>query len=111
MMFSVLGRVMKNRDFKSLKVLIVSAKPHVAQVLRQVLGIAGVTDIVTVADGNTALELLSNQVFDAAFCDDAAANDTGGDFGTAARKSDGVLDSMLPVFLVCAGARRRDVET
>jgi len=97
----------KNRDFKSLKVLIVSAKPHVAQILRQVLGIAGVGEIVTAADGSAAIEFLSNQIFDAVFCDDASASD----FGAASRKSEGVLDPMLPVFLVCAGPRRRDVET
>ncbi|HEY1630679.1 MAG TPA: response regulator [Rhizomicrobium sp.] len=102
---------MKNHDFKSLSVLIVSAKPHVVQILRQVMGIAGVGGVAAVADGNAALELLANQIFDAVFCDDASANDTGVDFGAASRKSEGMLDPMLPVFLLCAGPRRRDIET
>ncbi len=101
---------MNAREFKSRKVLLVTAKPHVAQILRQVLGIAGVGEIVAVADGAAAIGLLRNQLFDAVFCDDAAARDTGEDFGTAARRSEGVIDSMVPVFLVCAGPRRRDVE-
>jgi CheY-like chemotaxis protein len=102
---------MKARDFKSLKVLIVSAKPHVVQILRQVLGIAGVVEIVAVTDGRSAIGLLTHQFFDAVFCDEAVSRDTGQDFGTAARRSEGLVDSMVPVFLVCAGPRRRDIET
>jgi two-component system chemotaxis response regulator CheY len=101
---------MGERDLKSLQVLMVSARPHVAQVLRQVLTIAGVGDIALAADGRSAIAMLREKVFDAVFCDEASARDTGEDFGRAARRSDGLLDPMLPVFLVYGGPRRRDVE-
>jgi len=95
-------------DLKSLHVLLVCAKPHVAQVLRQVLGIAGVQDIELAGDAQAAIKLLCHQCFDAVLCDEAAA---GGDFGYAARRTPDLVDPMLPIFLVCAGPRRRDVET
>jgi CheY-like chemotaxis protein len=97
-------------DLKSLRVLVVTAKPHVAELLRQVLAIAGVSDMVVSPNGPDAIARLAAEMFDAVFRDDAAARDTGGDFGHAARRGDGVLDPMLPIFLVCAGPRRRDVE-
>ncbi|MGH6872483.1 MAG: response regulator [Rhizomicrobium sp.] len=97
-------------DYRSLSVLVITAKPHVAQVMRQVLGICGITRIAIAPDGRAAIDLLRIQVFDAAFCDDASSRDTGGHFAQAARGAEGVLDTMLPVFLVCAGPRRRDVE-
>jgi two-component system, chemotaxis family, chemotaxis protein CheY len=102
---------MSDRDLKSLQILIVTAQPHVAQLLRQVLNVAGVTDIRTVADGRAAIDLLRTRYFDAVFCDDASSRDTGEDFGRAARKSTGLLDPMVPVFLVCSRPRRRDVES
>jgi hypothetical protein len=40
-------------------------------------------------------------------CDEALA---AGDFGHAARRTPDLIDPMLPIFLVCAGPRRRDVE-
>jgi two-component system, chemotaxis family, chemotaxis protein CheY len=94
-------------DLRNLRVLVVSAKPHVVQLLRQVLGIAGVTDIEVAEDGPAAIALLRQQMFDAALCDEAAAQ---GDFGHDARRAPGLLDPMMPIFLVCAGPRRRDVE-
>ena len=93
-------------ELKSLRVLLACAKPHVVAVLRQVLGIAGVQDVELAADARAAIELLRHQCFDAVFCDEAVA---GGDFGHAARRSDGLLDPMLPIFLIYAGPRRLDV--
>lgn len=97
-------------EIKSLRILLVSAKPHVALVLRQVLTICGAVDITLAPDGFAALECLRMQVYDAVFCDDASSRDTGADFAHDARKAEGMRDSMLPVFLVCASPRRRDVE-
>ncbi|HTQ15376.1 MAG TPA: response regulator [Rhizomicrobium sp.] len=97
-------------EIKSLRILVVTARPHVAQVLRQVLGICGVTDIAVCAHGAAALDLLRHQVYDAVFCDQASSHDTGRDFAKDARTAEGVLDSMIPVFLVSGGPRRRDVE-
>jgi two-component system chemotaxis response regulator CheY len=102
---------MSDRDLKSLQILMITARPHVAMVLRQVLNIAGVIDIHTVADARAAIALLCTRYFDAVFCDDASSRDSGEDFGRAARKSPGLLDPMVPVFLVCGGPRRRDVES
>ena len=95
-------------DLKSLHVLLVCAKPHVAQVMRQVLGIAGILDVELAADAPAAIERLRHECFDAVFCDEAVGES---DFGRAARRSEGLLDPMLPIFLVYGGPRRRDVET
>ncbi|HEX3675659.1 MAG TPA: hypothetical protein VHU87_15415 [Rhizomicrobium sp.] len=99
------------RDRDPLQILLVTARPHVAMVLRQVLNIAGINDIHTVADARTAIDLLCTRYFDAVFCDDASSRDTSEDFGRAVRKSVGLLDPMVPVFLVCSRPRRRDVES
>ncbi len=101
---------MNERDPKTLRILLLTAKPHVAQVMRQVLGIAGISEIVSALDGAAAIELLRNRMFDAVYCDDTSSRDTGEDFAGAARRSEGVLHAMVPVFLVCSGPRRRDVE-
>lgn len=97
-------------ELKSLRILLVTARPHVATILRQVLGIAGILDIAQTADGAAAIDQLRTCHFDAVFCDEACALDTGSDFARSARTSEGVLDTMLPVFLVSGGPRRRDVE-
>ncbi|HEY2069777.1 MAG TPA: response regulator [Rhizomicrobium sp.] len=101
---------MNDIEFKTLRILLVTAKPHVAEILRQVLGIVGVTNTVLASGGHAAIDRLTTEIFDAVFCDEAVSRETGQDFGHAARRTKGLLDPMVPVFLVSGGPRRKDVE-
>jgi CheY-like chemotaxis protein len=100
----------ESENFAAQRLMIVGGKAHVVQTLRQVLGIVGVKQIHAVADPAAAVELLSTQLFTAVLCDENAAGTGARAFGYAARRTPGLLNPMLPIFLVCAGPRRRDVE-
>jgi two-component system chemotaxis response regulator CheY len=50
------------------------------------------------------------QLFTAVLCDENAAGVGARAFGYAARRTSGLLNPLIPIFLVCAGPRRRDVE-
>ncbi len=96
--------------FGDLRMVIVGGKTHAVQVMRQVLGIIGVRQIQAVADAAAAIDLLCHQSFSAVFCDETVLGAGGLDFGRAARRAKGLLNPMVPIFLVCGGPRRRDVE-
>jgi CheY-like chemotaxis protein len=97
-------------NFSAHRLLIVGGKAHVVQTLRQVLGIVGVKHIQVVADPAAAVELLRTQKFAAVLCDESAAGSGPRAFGYAARRTSGLLNPLLPIFLVCAGPRQCDVE-
>jgi two-component system chemotaxis response regulator CheY len=97
-------------DFGAQRHLIVGGKPHVVQVLRQVLGILGVKQVEAIADTTAAIEALRSRLFTSVLCDDGAAKSGKECFARAARQSSGLLNPMIPIFLVSGGPRRRDVE-
>lgn len=97
-------------DFGALRMLIVGGKIHTAQTLRTVLGIAGIRDVTIATDSVAALELLRNQKFSAVFCDETAAPIKQVPFSRAARHSAGVMNPMIPVFLVSSTPRRKLIE-
>jgi two-component system, chemotaxis family, chemotaxis protein CheY len=97
-------------NFSAQRHLIVGGRPHAIQVLRQVLGILGVKHIEQIADPAAAIELLRTQTFTSVLCDELASRWGREYFGHAARQSPGLLNPMIPIFLVCAGPRRRDIE-
>jgi PleD family two-component response regulator len=97
-------------DFKDLRVLIVGGSAHAMQVLRTVLNIVGVTDLEFAPTSIMALQQLRTRYFDAVFCDQTAAEVDGMAFPLAARRTPGLMNPMLPLFLTSSGPRRRDVE-
>ena len=100
----------ESQNFGAHKVMIVGGKAHVVQTLRQVLGIVGVKQIQVVADPAAAVDLLCTQLFTVVLCDENAAGAGSASFGYAARCTSGLLNPLIPIFLVCGGPRRRDVE-
>ena len=73
------------------------------------LAIGGITKIVHVEDGETALEVLGMEPFQAVFCD-CVVTSAGVPFLAAARRSKSVRNPMIPIFLLKERASRRDVE-
>ena len=97
-------------DFKNLRVMVVGGRPSGLQVLRTVFGVAGIGNVVAVPESRRAVNLLCNERFAAVFCDDRAELVGGVPFPLAARRGTGVLNPMIPIFLLCSAARRRQVE-
>jgi len=95
---------------RDLRILLVGGKGHPVQLLRQVLGIAGVREFRHVEEREAAIDLLCSEPFDAVLCDDSIDGDGGLAFVHAARRTHGVIAPMMPIFLVAARPRRRDVE-
>lgn len=93
-----------------LRILVVGAKSHTMQLLRSVLGIAGIDKIVHVEDPGRAIELLSMEGFSAVFCEHATRPFDGASFPIAARRRSTVLNPMIPIFVLQDRARRSDVE-
>jgi CheY-like chemotaxis protein len=92
------------------RMLIVGGRPHAVQLLRQIFDILGFRQIQATSRLATAIELLRTQTFSAVFCDDQIADADPEMFAQAARRTPGLLNPMVPMFLVCTGPRRRDVE-
>ena len=100
----------ERENFAAHRLMIVGGKSHVVQTLRLVLGIVGVRQIRAAADAADAIDLLRAQLFAAVLCDESAAGSGPHAFGFAARRTAGLLNPMIPIFLICGGPRRRDVE-
>lgn len=101
---------MTQSDLASARVLVVGAKGYAGPVLRAVLTAAGITRIVLVDEPRRALDLLCTEHFEAVFVEGPAQLDDM-PFALAARRSQMLLNPMIPIFAVYGGARRRDVET
>jgi two-component system, chemotaxis family, chemotaxis protein CheY len=97
-------------DFTAQRHLIVGGKPHAVSVLRQVLTILGVRQIQTVAEPLTAIDVLRTRKFTAVLCDESAERCGEEHFAHAARRTPGLVNPLVPIFLVSGGPRRRDVE-
>jgi two-component system, chemotaxis family, chemotaxis protein CheY len=101
---------MKHTDFSEHRVLLLGAKTHALVLLRSLLGHAGITKIIQVEDPRRALELLSMEHFSAVFCEPSVGRAKEKPFIVAARRSDAMLNPMIPIFVMQECARRRDVE-
>jgi two-component system chemotaxis response regulator CheY len=97
-------------ELKDLRVLVVGGKPSSVQILRTVFGVAGIGNVAAVAESRIAINLLCSERFTAVFCDDRCESIGGLPFPLAARRSTGLLNPMIPIFLLCSAARRRQVE-
>ena len=101
---------MERADFSAHRILIVSAKTHTMSLLRSIMGVMGIANILQVEETNRALELLATEDFSAVFCAPDVAPIDGMSFPVAARRKDGMLNPMIPIFMIQERARRRDVE-
>jgi CheY-like chemotaxis protein len=104
------GASMGKADLVDLRVLIVGGTPHAIVALRSAIGLIGISKVDAVAQAARALQCLREKKIDAVFCDEAVESVDGVSFALAARKAPGVLDPMVPIFLVCSAPRRRQVE-
>jgi two-component system chemotaxis response regulator CheY len=105
------GAVMERADIKRLEVLIVGGKPHAVTILRTAFGIIGLNKVSAITGSERAIQHLRDNAVDAVFCDEAADTIGGVPFPLAARRAEGVLNPMLPIFLVCGSPVRRQIET
>lgn len=101
---------MDRADFSGHRILIVGSKGHVTGLLRSILGIMGVTRILQVDESARALDLLATEGFSAVFCTPDVAPVHEMSFPVAARRREGMLNPMIPIFMLQERARRRDVE-
>ena len=101
---------MSRAEFSAHRILIVGAKTHTLGVLRSILGVMGVSNVVQINDTARALDLLATEGFSTVFCTPDAQPIDGMSFPVAARRKDGMLNPMIPIFMIQERARRRDVE-
>jgi two-component system, chemotaxis family, chemotaxis protein CheY len=101
---------MEKSDLKHLRVLIVGGRPHAVTTLRTAFGLIGMGHVDAAQESPRALQHLRERSCDAVFCDEEAGEVDGLSFALAARKAPGVLNPMLPIFLVCTAPKRRQVE-
>ncbi len=99
---------MRKPDLTALRVQIVGAKGHAGTMLRTVLTTAGVGHVVQIEDSRRALTLLGKEHFDAVFVEETHLD--GLSFARSARKRAALRNPLVPIFAVCSGPRRRDVE-
>lgn len=101
---------MERTDFSKHRVLLLGAKTHAFQLLRALLINADIDKIIQVKESRRALELLSKEHFSAVFCDPKVDQAGERPFIVAVRRSDSMLNPMIPIFVLQERARRRDVE-
>jgi CheY-like chemotaxis protein len=104
------GAMREQTDLKALRVLVVGGRLSGVQILRAVLGLAGIGGVVAEQQARPALELLRQERFAALFCDDYCQSVAGMAFPLAARRTPGVLNPTIPIFMLCSAARRRQIE-
>ena len=100
---------MQQVNLSRLRVLIVGAKGYAASLLRGVLSVNGINRVCVIEDAGRALDLLRSENFDIVFIEEQLEVE-GKPFPTAARRSKALINPLIPIILVCSGARRRDVE-
>lgn len=101
---------MERAEFSSHRVLVLGGKTHMIGLLRSIMNIVGITRITLVEDSARALELLGMEHFTSVFFDSQTADVDGMSFAVAARRRDGMLNPMIPIFALQDRPRRRDVE-
>ena len=100
---------MEQPDFTGIRVLIVGARGYAAAMLRTVLNAGGILRIDVIEDADRALDVLRVETYDAVFVEEELTAG-GAPFALAARRTKSLLNPLVPIFAVYAGARRRDVE-
>jgi CheY-like chemotaxis protein len=99
---------MDQTEFSGHRILVLGAKTHNIQILRSVLVMVGVGKIVQVDDGAAAAHLLCIEHFNAVFCELGAEAQLA--FVRMARRRQGVLNPMIPIFLLQSQVRHRHIE-
>ncbi len=89
--------------------LLVGGSTFGLHVLRAALHLIEIRDIVVARDGATALRFLRTEQFSALLCDGELEAVDRMPFLVAVRRGEGVLNPMLPVFLISAAPRRHMV--
>ncbi len=97
-------------DFSQVRVLLLARKGGPTQILRTVLGLAGVSKITATDEARRAVELLCIEHFHAVYVEGAVEHD-GMPFAQAARRLPALINPMIPIFAIFPEARKRDVET
>jgi len=95
-------------DINSLRVLIAGGRPHSVQLLRQIFDMLGIRRVHVAAQLDAAIEFLRTYRYAAVFCDEQIGDPDA--FVSSARRAPDLVDPMVPIFLVCGGPKRRDVE-
>jgi two-component system chemotaxis response regulator CheY len=92
------------------RMLVVSERPYTLRLLRQVLDIVGIRQLISENDISAAVGLMRSTSFTAVFCDYGLGELDTEAFAYTVRRSSDVLNPMIPIFLVCSGPNRNDVE-
>lgn len=99
---------MDQTEFSGHRVLLLAAKTHNVLILRSVLAMVGVGKVVQTDDKASAIHMLCMEHFNAVFCElDAEAQLA---FVRMARRREGVLNPMIPIFLLQSQMRHRHIE-
>jgi len=93
------------------QVMIVGGKAHAQLTLRTALGVAGIKHVEVLSESRAAIELLRVERFDAVYIDERAQPFDGMPLYRAVRRVSGMVDPMVPVFMICTSPRRRFVES
>ena len=93
-----------------MQVMIVGGKAHAQLTLRTALAVAGIKNVEVLSDSKAAIDLLCVERFDALYVDEHARPFHGKPFYRAARTTVGLVDPMVPIFMICTGPKRRFVE-
>jgi PleD family two-component response regulator len=98
-------------DFGDKQVLIVGGKAHAQLTLRTALGVAGIKHVEALSDSRAAIELLRVERFDALYVDEHARPFNGMPLYKAARRASGLVEPMIPIFMICSNPRKTHVES
>jgi two-component system, chemotaxis family, chemotaxis protein CheY len=96
-------------DLGGLKVLVASDDAFGVNVLRVALHLADIRDITVARDSESAMKLLRSEDFAALFCDGDQPDVDDMPFTVAVRRTEGVRNPSMPIFLVSAAPRQRVV--
>jgi two-component system chemotaxis response regulator CheY len=99
-----------DEEIKALAAIIVDGKAHTSKILRSLLSTLGLSRVVVMPDAEEALALMREERFDVAFCDENSAGMNPVMFSMLLRRDAQIADPMIPIILVSAGARRRQIE-
>lgn len=100
------GRV----DIKKARVLLVCGRAQGVQVLRTTFGLLNLQSVVVMPTAESGLDALRAHPFTAVFCDGAIRCADGAGFAFAARRAPGLLNPMIPIFVLASFPSRKDVE-
>ena len=98
-------------DLGDKQVMVVGGKAHAQVTLRTALAVAGIKHVEILSDSRAAIELLRVERFDAVYIDERAPPYDGMPLYRAARRVSGLLDPMVPIFMICSNPRKRFVES